>query len=242
LYGHGDRVSAVAFAPDGTQIASSSNDNTIKLWHLPTQKLRKSIDLASIGSLAFSTNGQQIIGSTKNALHTWQVKNGELLDGGEIPFDDIPVIATRPQNLILLVGRLGGQLVRWNVTTGESIAFPLAKGDQLIAASADGQILAIADQKIDVWDAQTGKTIRTVEKENRKKIVSIAVSADGKLLASSVGAKNGTLRLWEVETGNLLYEEPASFISAIAFSPDGKTLIAGEHHGSIGIWQILGIE
>lgn len=242
LYGHSDRVRAVAFAPDGKLVASSSSDGTMKLWHLPTQKLRKSIDRAGVGFLAFSTKGQQIIGSTKNAINTWQVSDGELVDRSEIFFDSLPAIATRSQNSTLLVGRLEGQLVRWNVNTGESVALPLVKGDRLIATSADAQTLVTADTAINVWNAQTGKAIRTLEKDNLKKIVAVAVSADGKLLASSTGTENGTLRLWEIKTGNLLREEPASFVSAIAFSPDGKTLIAGERYGSIGVWQISGIE
>ena len=32
LEGHSDRVSSVAFSPDGTRLASGSDDNTIKLW------------------------------------------------------------------------------------------------------------------------------------------------------------------------------------------------------------------
>jgi serine/threonine protein kinase len=242
LYGHSDRVRAVAFAPDGKSVASSSSDGTMKLWHLPTQKLRKSLDRAGVGFLAFSTNGHQIIGSTKNAIHTWQVSDGELVDRSEILFDSLPAIATRPQNSTLLVGRLEGQLVRWDVNTGESVALPLVKGDRLITTSTDGQILVTADTAIEVWDAQTGKAIRTLEKENQTKISAVAVSADGKLLASSTGTDNGMIRLWEIKTGNLLHEESASFISSIAFSPDGKTLIAGERYGSIGVWQISGVE
>ncbi|MGB3557739.1 MAG: hypothetical protein WBD58_08315 [Geitlerinemataceae cyanobacterium] len=250
LYGHGDRVRAVAVAPDGKSIASSSSDGTMKLWHLPTQKMRKSVDRGSVGFLAFSTDGQQIIGSTQNAIQTWQVSSGELLDRSEIPFDSLPAIATRPQNSTLLVGRLEGQLVRWNANTGESVALPLVKGDRLIATSADGQIFVAADTEIEVWDVQTGKAIRTLEKDNvekeekdnSRKIRAVAVSADGKLLASSTGTENGTLRLWEIETGNLLHEEAAGFISSIAFSADGKTLIAGEQYGSIGVWQISGVE
>lgn len=242
LYGHGDRIRAVAFAPDSQSIASSSVNGTMKLWNLSTQTLQRSVERGNVGFLAFSTNGQQIIGSTKNAIQTWQVSNGELLERSDIPFDSFPVIATRPQNSTLLIGRLEGQLVRWDITTGESVVLPQVKGDRLIATSADGQILATADTAIEVWDAQTGKAIRTLEKENLKKISALAVSADGKLLASSTGMENGMLRLWEIKTGNLLYEEPASFISSIAFSPDGKILISGDRSGSIGVWQILGIE
>jgi len=242
LPGHGDLVRAIAVAPDNQSVATSSKDGTTKLWHLPTQKLNRSIERAGVGFLAFSADGQQIVGSTKTAIHTWNVSSGELLDRSEIAFDRFPAISTRPHNSTLLVGRLEGQLVWWNATTGESVALPQVKGDRLIATSADGQILATADTAIEIWDAQTGKAIRTLEKDNSRKISAIAVSADGKWLASSTETEKGNLRLWEVETGNLLYEEPARFISAIAFSPDGKMLISGERDGSIGVWNLSGFE
>jgi WD40 repeat protein len=43
LGGHSSRVTAVAFSHDGTQHASASEDNTIKLWDPSTGELRKTL-------------------------------------------------------------------------------------------------------------------------------------------------------------------------------------------------------
>ena len=36
--GHRDRIVSLAISPDGTTLASGSNDNTVKLWDLPTRQ------------------------------------------------------------------------------------------------------------------------------------------------------------------------------------------------------------
>jgi WD40 repeat protein len=61
LHGHLDHVTALAFAPDGRTLASSSVDGTVKLWNLATQRdvvtpLRLGPD-DQVNSLLFSQDG-----------------------------------------------------------------------------------------------------------------------------------------------------------------------------------------
>ncbi len=68
LQGHIDRVSSVAFSPDGKYLASGSTDNTIKLWSLESQKEITMLQGHSdaIISVAFSPDGMYLASGSKN--------------------------------------------------------------------------------------------------------------------------------------------------------------------------------
>ncbi len=70
------------------------------------------------------------------------------------------------------------------------------------------------------------------------RIDSMVVSPDGKLVASASGRQgDGTVKLWETATGRNIRTLSAGGANALAFSPDGKSLAAGDDF-SISIWEV----
>lgn len=69
-------------------------------------------------------------------------------------------------------------------------------------------------------------------------VLSLAVSPDGKLLAT--GGADRTIHLWEVPTGRELaqWEAHDSGVTALAFPPDGKTLVSGGGVGALKLWNL----
>ncbi len=76
-------------------------------------------------------------------------------------------------------------------------------------------------------------------RRHRGAMYHVSISPDGKTLAT--GGLDGTIRLWDVETGNFVkcLLGHNSYVYRLAWSPDGNTLAsAGAHDGSCGLWDV----
>src|SRR5262249_53523414 len=126
-----------------------------------------------------------------------------------------------------------------------------------VAFAADGRLLAVAgaDRSIRVWDPAGGKlrallTPRPEEPATqpsnpRAVIVSLALSADGRLLATATGDPNnpaepGEITLWDVMTAQprVALKVPGGLVSAVALSGDGTMLAAGGDDGTLRLYDV----
>jgi WD40 repeat protein len=88
---------------------------------------------------------------------------------------------------------------------------------------------------IELWNVEKGGSPIRLEGHTGE-IRSLAFSPDGRMLAS--GANDDTVLLWDSREGRLL-GDPLRFgapITAVAFSPDGGSLLA-VHGGALTVWD-----
>jgi WD40 repeat protein len=115
-----------------------------------------------------------------------------------------------------------------------------------MALSPDGKRLATADPRTDrttalnapcavrIWDVETGRQLHKLDR-HQSEVRTLAFSTDGRVLVSGGRFRSAPLNLWEVKTGKLLRTLPSGE-SAVAFSPDGRTL-AATNSGAIHLYE-----
>ena len=95
--------------------------------------------------------------------------------------------------------------------------------------SRDGKYLAVTyneEPKITLFDTATWMVVHTFETKKRDLVFHTLFSADGgTLYASTYG---GVIRMWDIATGKpgVDLDARAGYASALAISPDGKTLVS----------------
>ena len=91
--------------------------------------------------------------------------------------------------------------------------------------------------KIRLWNPKTGQALGTLV-GHRDTVGAIALSPDGRKLASA--SDDDTARLWDLRTQTELHtlEPYANRVTAIAFSNDGSRVATGTEGGAIDVWNV----
>ncbi|MEM1168955.1 MAG: S-layer homology domain-containing protein [Cyanobacteria bacterium P01_H01_bin.35] len=242
LSSHSANVRSVAISPDGKTLASGSGDGTVKLWDIPTGEMLTSfLHSGVVTAVGFTADGRAVVGcSADSGMKLWDIYTGRLLHrmNGTQPIafgaDGIRMVSSGGPRYIRLWNFAEGQLLK-------NLSIPSTNNNQpieTIAFSQDGQTIAHAmrgENKILVWDVETWQVRHSLEKHSQA-IKAIAISPDGKILASS--SEDGKINLWDIDSGKLL--RSIKGYGAIVFSPDSQQLVSVAEDNMIQLWRIYG--
>jgi len=232
-------ASSAAFSPDGTILASATEDE-IKLLDIATQNVATIRHMSSVLSVTFSPNSTSLAsGTVSGAVLLWHVASGERIATFERNWGDIYSVSFSPDGTTLASGSWN-EINLWNVVTGDNIA--TLKGPEWVnsvAYSPDGTMLASGARQniVRLWDVATGDNIATLE-GHTEDVRTVSFSPDGTMLAS--GSQDGTVRLWDIgtQTNTAILEGHTSWVKSVSFSPDGTTLASGSIDGTVRLWDV----
>jgi WD40 repeat protein len=127
--------------------------------------------------------------------------------------------------LILAVSLIGEGAAK------EPVTLPQGGAAYSLSFSADGKLLAVGCSRFTsrVWDVVAQKQVGEVAGAYP------VLSPDGKVIAART-PKGATL--WDVGTWKELGTLHDAVLSPFAFSPDGKTLAAGDNAGRVCLWDV----
>jgi WD40 repeat protein len=122
-----------------------------------------------------------------------------------------------------------------------------AKFGGLLITPGGKLVTASFDKTIRVWNPKTGREERKILGQigagNEGLIFSIALSPDGKLLASGgFFLPNHKIRLYDFQTGEQLQtlKGHENVVQDLAFSPDGRWLASGSNDKTVRLWKRSG--
>ncbi|MYF40702.1 MAG: hypothetical protein F4221_07630, partial [Rhodothermaceae bacterium] len=121
--GHTSSVRSVAFSPDGSQLASMSSDNTIRLWNVATgREVRRFEEYRLYGnSVVFSPYGTQLaFGLGGNWILLLDVVTGQELRRFGRHRGSVNSVAFSPDGTQLASGS-GGTIYLWDVAMGQEV-------------------------------------------------------------------------------------------------------------------------
>ena len=245
LEGHSGPVHAVAFSPDGRQLASASDDGAVRLWDPATGKSITTLTDHNnwVRGVAFSPDGRQLASvgndgtvrlwdpaTTRNPVNTL-TGHGGLVNG----------VAFSPDGRQLASVGNDGTVRLWDPATGQCTAILKGHGDrvQAVAFSPDGHRLASvsSDHTVRLWDPAVSGQPPPAPAEDTGSLFTVAFSPDGRLLASAGESRSVQLR--DPATGQpaATLDGHTGFVNCVAFSLDGRQLASAGNDGTVRLWD-----
>jgi WD40 repeat protein len=220
---HKSPVSAVAFSPDSSKLASAGMNKAVKLWDVQTGKLLHSLNehVLPVSSLTFTQDGQSLLSLGTQAtdrsggeIKRWDTATGELRFGYTIDTD------------------------QWHPTNKYMPIAVLGPGGRVIVGTTPGPFL-------DFWDGQTGEYVRRTEQGPDIGNPLVMVLSHNSRVVATAGrfdTSATTFSLWDVRTGRMIVRKSGgdskSPATGLAFSPDDRVLAMSFADGSIHIWAV----
>ncbi|MFW6295667.1 MAG: eIF2A-related protein, partial [Halothece sp.] len=245
LEGHLDSVTAVAFSPNETLIASASEDNTIKLWNQKGKEIRTlSGHQDTVTDVAFSPDGKILASaSLDNTIKLWNLEGKELNTlKGHSSF--VTSLSFSPNGKTLISGSANNTIKVWDLNSNELQSFSSSNPNSIItsiAISPNGSkiLSGNTDGTVQLWEIE-GELLQTFL-GHTDEITDVAFSSQGNLIASASADK--TVKIWHLNGTEMnTLRGHTDWVTAIEFSSNGNTIASASADNTIKIWHLTGEE
>ena len=236
---HDYAVNAIAFSPDCSRLASTSDDGMLRVWDAHScgplvEPVAEYKD--EFCSVTFSPDGKSIIGGNwKGRVKMWSTESGDSISelwkaGGPVLF----LAYTHDSNNI--VAASANETYREYFKADETVILPPPSEVRYLGIGFDGARVcrSVKQAAIQVWDAR----VLTRTTGHSDVVSSVSFSPDGKRIVSGSGDRS--VRVWDADTGKpvrMARMQHSDWVWFVTFSPDGKHIASGSGDNVIRIWD-----
>ncbi|OAI46678.1 hypothetical protein AYO44_10905 [Planctomycetaceae bacterium SCGC AG-212-F19] len=249
---------AVAFSPDGKQLAAAvvpeQGKTTVRLGHVAGPEPPHG--LPGSRCVAFSPDGKLLAAADRRSVLLYDVATQRQVRvlPSDYPLAGVRCLAFSPDGQTLALGRgeqhQPGDMELWDVATGtlRKTWRGHVRGVTSLAFSPDGQLLATGshDKTLALWDLPACQERIRQLMIPAQVVWSLAFAPDGKTLAIATGTElhtrlPGEVKLWDVatETVRATLRGHTRPVTSVVFSADSQMLVTGSADATVRFWDLV---
>ncbi|KAF8839362.1 WD40 repeat-like protein [Paxillus ammoniavirescens] len=231
--GHKDQAICACFYPDENKLVTGSYDRTLRIWDLKTG----AVDVWSghtdwVLHVDVSRDAKTVVsGSADKTVRIWNGESGETMHVLEGHEQAVKSVEFSRDSTRVVSGSWDGSIRVWSVETGKLVFEPIQGHGSYcycVRYSPSGDRIASGGYSVQIWDAETGSGILSIQ---NSAVSSVVWTADGTHL---IGECGGKITIWDSHNGEPLRTwtvgENTSTIASLSLSPT-RTHLATSNWG-----------